>query len=520
VLSTAIVTMLNIFDSYLSSSISSQECLRDENRTDRKNLSRLVHIISSLYRTDIASVQTAITQLLPLIHQPENAVLVCHDPEMDILPTIKESFEITLRTPVFGEISSISDYVLRDLTIALSWLAIPQPNGIRICSKELKFLPILFQIVATTYRPSHFLTEHVWNFIRNEIRVILGNCSVHVESHDYLFSPEFAYFDLCKDHLFANPDAPGEVSRFCSLTMNIADSSHMLTLVNMGIPEFILKKLISFGSQRNGWDTDHWNMIDRCFCILLNFSLHPPCCPALRNLIESPNIGALVLFDFFLQRNPNNSIKGTKTVMLLSNIYRDFVDDSPVNASCLLKSSPYVVPMLLDVYEATLNYSDGKELIIRLKRKAFMFGRLSVKHITGSLKNFAIISDENKQMLFCHDRLLYLIFATIQMFIVDAEECKGMIISTTGVTRSSTAGGGGKDYESLENVLELLLQLSYFYSQHYPDVELRFILSIPNSQWNVELFLKQLLMLPKTRVVPEKSKQIVMLLLNLLSLSS
>jgi hypothetical protein len=119
-------------------------------------------------------------------------------------------------------------------------------------------------------------------------------------------------------------------------------------------------------------------------------------------------------------------------------------------------------------------------------------------------------------MLFCHDRFLYLVFATIQLFTVDAPECKGTIISTTGVTRGSTAGGGGKDYESLENVLELLLQLPYFYSRHYPDIELRFVLSVPSSTRAVKLFLNQLLLLPEKRNFPNKAFQCVFLLLNLL----
>jgi hypothetical protein len=355
-------------------------------------------------------VRSAISTLLPLIHEPENAILVCHDPEMGILQTIKESYEITLRNGLI-EVSPDA-YVVRDLTVVLSWLAIPQRNAIRICSKNFSFLPILLQIVATTNSPSHSFFLDVWEFIRNEIRVILGNCSVHVETHDYLFLSEFAYFDLGKKHLFETPDSPGEVSRFCSLTMNIADSAHMLLLVDMGIPEFFLKKLIFYGSQRIAWVTEHWNMSDRCVCILLNFSLHPRCCPALRILVESPNIGALTFFDFFVQNNPNSSLKGVKTVMFLSNLYRDSKYNFSINPTYLLRNSPYVVPMLLDIYEATLNYNEKRDLIQRLKKK-FMFGRLSMKQITGSLKKFSIISDDNTQMLICHDRFLYLVFATI-----------------------------------------------------------------------------------------------------------
>jgi hypothetical protein len=44
------------------------------------------------------------------------------------------------------------------------------------------------------------------------------------------------------------------------------------------------------------------------------------------------------------------------------------------------------------------------------------------------------------------------------------QKMSGTAISTTGVARGSTAGGGGKDYESLENVLELVLQVIVYYS--------------------------------------------------------
>jgi hypothetical protein len=62
-----------------------------------KTLLRLVQTVLSLCRTDIPTVRSAISTLLPLIHEPENAILVCHDPEMGILQTIKENcYEITL----------------------------------------------------------------------------------------------------------------------------------------------------------------------------------------------------------------------------------------------------------------------------------------------------------------------------------------------------------------------------------------------------------------------------------------
>jgi hypothetical protein len=500
--------MFNIFSKLLSSSQRPPQ----ETKTDqRATLFPLTQIVRNLTFTDNASSISAISQLLGLVQEPENAIIVCQDPEMDILHAIKVIFQDLIS---FRSLFKVDDWILDHLTIILSWLALPQSNAIRICSKELDFLPVLFEMNNREDLGSPSVSQLVWQTVRNEIHVILGNCSVYVETHDYLFSPEFAYFDLCKDHLFANPDAPGEVSRFCSLTMNIADSSHMLTLVNMGIPDFFVKKLIIYGSQRGSWTTNHFNMIDRCFCILLNFSLHPPCCPALRNLIESPNIGAFALFSYFIREYSADSIQALKSVMLLANVYCGVDSDPPINHFYLKCLS--ALPGLLTIYAATLEYDESKVFVKDLKAKGFMFGRLSVKHITASLKNFAIISGEKKQLLLCKGPLLFLVYQTIQLFLTNAEECKGMIVSTTGVKRSSTAGGGGKDYESLENVLELLLQLALyiFCEEKCSKEEVLQELSCRSSTFTLVSLLEQLIALPEHRTLSNKAKQYVILLLN------
>jgi hypothetical protein len=94
--------------------------------------------------------------------------------------------------------------------------------------------------------------------------------------------------------------------------------------------------------------------------------------------------------------------------------------------------------------------------------------------------------------------------------LIDAEECQGTAISTTGVTRSSTAGGGGKDYESLENVLEFLLQVIVYYFHKSCD-ELRRIFSTVKafSSSTLNSLLEQLLALPAHRNVSNKTKQCV-----------
>jgi hypothetical protein len=502
--------MFNIFSKLLPSS-QPRPHSPESNIDARAALFPLTQIIRTSCFSHTASARSAISQLLRLIQEPGNAVLVCQDPEMDLLPIIKKFYQVTLNSLV-----EIDERILDHITVVLSWLALPQSNTIRICSKEFGFLPVLFEMINTPDIASPYVSHLVWQDVRNEILVILGNCSVHVETHDYLFLPEFAYFVLCKEQLLASPDSPGEVSRFCSLTMNIADSAHMLLLVDMGIPEFFLKKLVNSGSEGGPQNTDYWNMIDRCFCILLNFSLHPPCCPALRILVESPNISALALFKDLLLESPDNSIKGLKTITLLTNIYCEASTDPPLNVSRFLTYYSYVPFLLFDIYAATLEYDDTAMTVKNLKRKGFMFGRLSMKQITGSLKNFVIISDKNKELLFCRGgRLFSLVYQTIQLFLIDAEECQGTIISTTGVTRSSTAGGGGKDYESLENVLEFLLQVIVYYSYKSCD-ELRQIFSTVEaySSSTLNSLLEQLLALPEHRNVSNKTKQCAILLLN------
>jgi hypothetical protein len=132
-------------------------------------------------------------------------------------------------------------------------------------------------------------------------------------------------------------------------------------------------------------------------------------------------------------------------------------DEKNEYRKALLDSHPDILPFLLEIMDTIINYDLEREEVQQMIHKGFYYGFFKLSVVSVALRNLSI-SDENKRFMKKYPKLFQLAYQGIQLFIENASECKGM---NEGRSFYDYGGGGGKDFMTVENLLELLLQLTF-----------------------------------------------------------
>jgi hypothetical protein len=169
----------------------------------------------------------------------------------------------------------------------------------------------------------------------------------------------------------------------------------------------------------------------------------------------------------------------------------------------------------LDVLEILLNSSnlfnkERRAILESLQTRGFDFHGILVKDIASALRNLSI-SDGNKNIMISYsNRLFSLISQAIKLFIDNSEVCRVIEADSTQVT----FGGGGKDEESVESLLEFLLQLSFqFDEDKHASVTMR-VFFIVKECFNIQELLEELLKVAQDRSLSLSAKSFAITLLH------
>jgi hypothetical protein len=179
-------------------------------------------------------------------------------------------------------------------------------------------------------------------------------------------------------------------------------------------------------------------------------------------------------------------------MIIVANVYGR--EENNERTKALLSSHPDILPLLIDIMDAIMNWDVNRTEIKELIKKGFEYGfKLSV--VSVALRNLSI-SDENKSIMIKYPKLISLACQEIRLFIDNAPECKGM---NPGQKFYQFGGGGGKDLLTVENLLELLVQLS-FCSESIDDVKLTES-DLWNPSYDVKKMMEDILDLPGERKI-------------------
>jgi hypothetical protein len=355
-----------------------------------------------------------------------------------------------------------------------------------ICCPSLGLIPFLFQLISLETR------------LKLNILKTLSNCSLTTETHAYIFSPEFRYLDILRNDLFVddianNPNVAfaHQALQHCISTMN---NDSLRLIANLNIHRYILNNFMRFPENPVQWPSrfsgvSYWTMN-----ALMSFSSLPE---GARLLHET---GQYQAFHSVL---PFELMESVKSFILLANL-SPYLNEK--NLTCesradqwvqkgikhsLINDYPGVFKLLVQVYDVIHNYQEDSPEVTNLVSKGFAFSIITLRDITSALKNLSYCpycaatgSNNNAYCsssigskgggcangcayhpFQCHrktflenEKLLFLIYRSIELFIQNSPE-----FSTSGQVGAKVfSGGGGKDYDTMVNILEFLLQLSYY----------------------------------------------------------
>jgi hypothetical protein len=412
--------------------------------------------------------------LQQLCSKHENKEVLCLDEDLALLSSLKQLLEAN-----------------RDDLNCVSWIIscinrfslVSNPCTSVMCSKELALLPVLMSLLSSLSDESTI----------SMIEVTIANCSMFEASHNVLLSSEIGWLDYLEKRLKEKPNDFVTYQRFVSFACSL-ENEKVLVLINRKIPEIVLQNVLLYGSVEKKWSQKNTEMVDQAIRFVMYVSKLINGSRYLKNHFNDTSNLVSFLHSIISSTLPSALMMKIRSLIIFANVYGR--DENNERTKALLSTHRDILPLLLDITDAIVNCGTNRNEFKELLEKGFRYGfRLSV--VAVALRNLSI-SDENKKIMINYPKLISLACQGIRLFIDDAPECKGM---NPGDNYFQPSGGGGKDVITVENLLELILQLSFISENKY------------FSHYSICEMMKQLIALPSSRNLSFEGKQFAQQLL-------
>jgi hypothetical protein len=345
--------------------------------------------------------------------------------------------------------------ILRYALGCLWYLSRAKENDLIIADPKLELIPILM----------NFLRERDESMSYK----ILRNCAFHPGNHSYMFSDQIGYLQYFKNEMVNNPFSIDPYHVFAAI-LSIVDNENVNALLKLRIHEMIFNRLVSSGLNVLSWIGRTHGIEDHGLTFLTSLSSLPLGRQALLEI--NP-------FEFLFLLSLVDTLEGKRALMILVNLYGRSDQSTSIKSSNfpsirsslplagpgyvkeklslpLLQKEKNAFEFFLTIFCCTLNENFGEEAET-LATQGYDYGMFMLRDITYYFLNLLFLfpkqtfSDMNT-----HSRFLPSLMKVLDLFIDNHEE----LYAKNDVAR--VFGGGGKeDYDSLENVLELLVQLMH-----------------------------------------------------------
>jgi hypothetical protein len=352
----------------------------------------------------------------------------------------------------------------------LWYLSRSKSNDLIIGSRELGLIPILMTYLRSRTEMMSYK--------------ILRNCVFHPDNHCYMFSDEIGYLSYFKEQMIENPLSVDPYHVFAAVA-SVIKNENIWYLTRLRIHEVILERIISAGPDPYVWEGKDCGIEDHGLTFLTCFST-----------VLSGRLALLELYPFdFLYNvsNWSNTMESIRCRVILFNLYGKEISSSQLSPSVFAtfppiehnisqsqrRSFPEIQALLateqlhasnrfnfdffVNIFVATINQNQGREAE-NLRIEGYDYGMFMMRDLTNLFVSMSLITSESKEFISFDERFLTCVVKTIDLFISNEPE-----LSARNDVASIFAGGGGNDYETVENMLELLLQLSYDYLIDRPE---------------------------------------------------
>eukprot|EP01040_Poterioochromonas_malhamensis_P009076 gene9076-9830_t len=326
---------------------------------------------------------------------------------------------------------------------------------------------------------------------KDNVYVFFGNCILNSVTVPYLLSESLGLVDAARREMEANPDYKF-VYTFFANAVTIMSNKYCAYFIRMRVHELIVNRLVQAGPDPSRWPDRNTGCVYRSMGFVTSFSTLPDGRRAIRDLQRK---------EFFLAFLQTKEKERMQASIIISNLYGR--DEGDTTTKSLLQTYPDILQLLVNLLAAILDYNSESKEVKDYRGMGLAFGVTKMRDASSTLRCLSI-SDGNKTLMLKHPTFMTHVLRAIQLFIDDANECGAVYQGF-----QSYAGGGGKDFESIENFTELLLQLSFYYED---DSQLQREFNKP--EYQLPYRLKCLLNLPEHRQFPFEARQYTLQLLN------
>jgi hypothetical protein len=319
----------------------------------------------------------------------------------------------------------------------LWYLSRASENKPYLSSRELNLLPLLINHIRLHDLFSEFCVN------------ILINCCLEPSSHDFLFDETLEFLSLLQQRI---RDGTGNVDTFV-IFANIAsciESNNLISFIQYQIHEVMVNNLFSRGINVSQWSGRNGGIVYWVLNFLIDFTNHQE---TLFLFHESQLKDSWFLFHLLECKD----IEGIKALCIICNLSNEFELYHDWIRVCLIKF-PHLLDLLINCIGCTLDCDKG-DYATKANNHGFVFGILLLKTMTNTVRYLCRASIKNCHLFIGHPSCMKLLLRALHLFNEDADELVAKFDCV------EYGGGGGKDIDSLHNVIEIFYLLSLSLSE-------------------------------------------------------
>jgi len=324
------------------------------------------------------------------------------------------------------------------------YLSRKEQNNPLIASPDLGLLPILMQ----------YLTQHG----DDRAYKILRNCFFHPENHRYMLSDEIGYVEYWKNEMLQRPLIIDPYHAFAALGSTFHDDI-VYQLAKWRIPDLIFQRLVSFGVNPTSWLGRRNGIEDLALTFLMSLSTTLSGRKILMNLNPFP-------FLSMVSRTP--SWESIRCLVILYNLYgkditptltKNFHLNTPLYLTQHLCNSitQEVYQYFTNVLVATIYENDCVEAQL-LHLRGYNYGTFKLRDLTLFYLHLTLLYPDIRHYMIQDNDLIGCF-----MIIIDRFTQNGPEFAANNHVGKISGGGGKDDQNTMENVLELFIQLLNVY---------------------------------------------------------
>jgi hypothetical protein len=432
------------------------------------DLSKIVQIIQNPHHP-ADSRQEHFQKLCQLLQDDSFRIKLCEE-KINFFPMIY-SFLMDPPTPMFLSLS----------TICLWYLSRNVEASNHICRPEYQLLPLL----------RNYLYENAQ--IKPNIIKCFSNISLNASTHNYLFANEINFLEFCYHEIELSILSTHSYQTLGCIALSI-QPDYRYHLLKFPFIQLFFQNLITVGSNPRRWLPRFYGPHYWCLNYLSTITSWKNNDEILKILFS--DLKGVFPFQFFYELTKTKQIESIKALFILSKYYhfhqqetRNIISSSSSSSSSSCSSPDYCYEFqclstvltaaeqtasdphqtnyytnhslgqkLLDIYYILLSGESSATSTIyeSLSNIGFAYGILKLRDIASTLAALSCFP-ENCQVLLSQsywERLFPLLTKTIQLFIDNEGECTAF-----GSVAKEYSGGGGQDFESMEYLLILLMNL-------------------------------------------------------------